>query len=79
MLYSVDDTGKLSFVSKLDIAQKKETGSLRWAALVCIIYRVYSSIIRFHVKNDPPNYEEKSWLKHILRVMNEGKFWATEG
>ena len=22
-------------------------------------YRIYSSIIRFHVKNDPPNYEEK--------------------
>ena len=23
------------------------------------VYRIYSSIIRFHVKNDPPNYEEK--------------------
>nr|UQI49955.1 actin-related protein 2/3 complex subunit 1a-like protein [Cherax quadricarinatus] len=28
MLYSVDDTGKLTFVTKLDVAQKKETGSL---------------------------------------------------
>jgi len=28
MLYSVDDIGKLTFVNKLDVAQKKETGSL---------------------------------------------------
>ncbi|KAK8745771.1 hypothetical protein OTU49_017386, partial [Cherax quadricarinatus] len=28
MLYSVDDTGKLTFVTKLDVAQKKETDSL---------------------------------------------------
>lgn len=28
MLYSVDDMGKLTFVTKLDVAQKKESGSL---------------------------------------------------
>lgn len=28
MLYSVDDTGKLAFVTKLDAAQRKESGSL---------------------------------------------------
>ena len=38
MLYSVDGTGRLVFVAKLDVAQKKEAGSLRFVPLQYFIH-----------------------------------------
>lgn len=38
MLYSVDDSGKLTFVTKLDAAQRKESGSLTSVPAFLIVY-----------------------------------------
>ncbi len=47
VLWSHDDAGKLTYINKLDAAEKKQAGRVRYGGVDCILYFCYESIVTF--------------------------------